>query len=235
MKKYYKYKIYLNNNFNLKRFPLRFLKFQKAKWFKFKQYLKNKQYTKRPFYIKNTSFINNLKIFNNKYKIKRRKNTFRNILSTKRLLYIIFNKAINIKYWRQLQQIKKWKHLDYMLAFLIKPYFKVDVLLWNLDLFISTRAVKKAIKEKEIYLNNKILTKVTFLKKGDVLIIKSPYLNIKKNKTKYLSDKKILSFIELDYYTNTITITKDFSQLTANDMQIIIRNLFTITRWRVPI
>lgn len=98
-----------------------------------------------------------------------------------------------------------------------------------MDFFISTRAVKKAIINKNIFLNNNLLQNNCFLKKGDILSLKK-VTNLKKNKEKFTSDKKILSFLEVDYYTNTILITKDFHSITNKDIYLIARNVFSVTR-----
>ncbi len=238
MKKYFKYKLYKYINRNLKQAPKKdhLLKFKKAKWFIIKKIWQKNIYF-RPKWVspKKTakSFRENIKIINPKYKLKRRKNTFRNLLQTKRLLYAVFNKALKIKFWQQLQQ-QKWKRLDYVTTFLIKPYFKVDILLWSLDFFISTRDAKKAILNKKIYLNNKLLKSNSFLKKGDVILLKK-LPNIKTKQNKFTNDKKIMSFLEIDYYTNTVIITKDYKSLTNADIHLIVKNTFSVTRWRYKI
>lgn len=238
MKKYFKYKVYKYINRTWKQAPKEkhFLQFKKAKWFIIKKIWAKNRYIRPKRWNKpvTKSFKENIKIYNPKYKLKRRKNTFRNLLQTKRLLYAVFNKALKIKFWQQLQQKHNWKRLDYVSTFLIKPYFKVDVLLWSLDFFISTRAVKKAIINKNIFLNNNLLQNNCFLKKGDILSVKK-VTNLKKNKEKFTSDKKILSFLEVDYYTNTILITKDFHSITNKDIYLIARNVFSVTRWRYKI
>lgn len=98
-----------------------------------------------------------------------------------------------------------------------------------MDFFISTRDAKKAILNKKIYLNNKLLKSNSFLKKGDVILLKK-LPNIKTKQNKFTNDKKIMSFLEIDYYTNTVIITKDYKSLTNADIHLIVKNTFSVTR-----
>ena len=61
-----------------------------------------------------------------------------------------------------------------------------------------------------------------FLKAGDVIT----FVNNKfymKEMIKYYKSESILSFIECDYYSNTLIITKDLKELTNFDLTSVLR------------
>jgi hypothetical protein len=75
-------------------------------------------------------------------------------------------------------------------------------------------------------LNNTFLTSIAFLKKGD--IIQLP----KKAKLSFntSSSKSLLfhTFLELDYYTNTIIILKDLTSLNQKDFILLTRSVYNM-------
>ena len=103
-----------------------------------------------------------------------------------------------------------------------KPEFRVDFLLSRLGFFSTSFQAKQFIDSKKILVNGKIIGGNFFLKKGDVITL-SHFINVNIDQTfKYFSPtKKIFSFIEVDYYSNTIIITKNLSDLHLEDMHLL--------------
>lgn len=233
------YKYYLKTYpFILKRFPIAISRFYKAKWFQFKTRFQKQFDKKVKWAFKNkrkkrktkTSFVNVLGgvIFRRKwYRVKQ---IFKNKLVLKRLLYIHYSGAIKLKYWHNVQKQSHKNRVDFLRSFLLQPYYKLDVLLWSLDFFDSSFSAKKALKNNWISLNSRFITGPVFLKKGDIVKVKTS-INLKAQKDLYFSDKHFLPFCEIDYYTNEITIIKDFKELGSNDFPLIIKDYLRIRKW----
>ena len=103
---------------------------------------------------------------------------------------------------------------------LIKPLYRVDVLLWRLGFFPSIRSAQQQLKKKGFYLNKAKLSFNSFLKRGDILKLDSPFFN----KDIFFKNNFFLSFCEIDYYTGTIVILKNYNQLLNKDFALIFRN-----------
>jgi hypothetical protein len=71
------------------------------------------------------------------------------------------------------------------------------------------------IKNNQILINNKQVLKKDFLQVGDILYIPRIFLiNFKKNLGKIIIYH---TFLEIDYYTNTVVIVKDLKYLNTKD------------------
>ena len=119
------------------------------------------------------------------------------------------------------------------LHFLIKPKFRLDIILYYLNFFKSISLAYEEIKNKKVYVNNSIVYPNYFLKCGDIITFNTDITNIIFN-LKY----NFCSFLEIDYYTKTILIIKNFDELSENDICIIntkyfeIKKLFDIIRYQ---
>ena len=111
--------------------------------------------------------------------------------------------------------------LKHRMIFLIKPNYRQDIILWYLNFFENTVASKFFIKQGAVLINNKSLTGCTFIKKGDILCVQKHVSNIKNLRKKYYKSKKLFSFVELDYYTNTAIIVKSEQELWLSDFSLI--------------
>jgi ribosomal protein S4 len=102
---------------------------------------------------------------------------------------------------------------------LVKPEYWIDILLWKLRFFNSSYEARQQIYNGVILLNNKNILGNVYLKSGDIITFKNFFkLNIELNNKYFLNNQKIYSFVEIDYYTNTIIIIKDFFELELNDL-----------------
>lgn len=72
-----------------------------------------------------------------------------------------------------------------------------------------------------IILNNKKLKISKFLIKGDILEINKYFFNLKTLRKKYSKTKRFITFIETDYYTNTLIVVKHFTSLGSYDFPLI--------------
>jgi len=217
MRKFSKYKIFNISRNLIKKIPLRILKFRRPKWVFLQKSLtrKNKQRQLiNPFLIKNS------------YKSwERVKKYYKKGLQNKNLLYSIYNNSIKFKTLKK-KISKKALKKEIILNYLIKPQYKIDILLWNLYFFSSIYHARQKISNKQVLVNNLSVKSNTFLQKGDIITFKSwnkkNDLFFNRFLKKYSLNEKFFPFLEVDYYTKTIIIIKNFDELSFEDLQILI-------------
>jgi hypothetical protein len=73
--------------------------------------------------------------------------------------------------------------------------------------------VSQSILIKNILVNGLVIHRAVFLKKNDIVTV----LNSQYNLT-WLQNSFLFSFIEVDYYTNTLIILKDLCDLSEEDV-----------------
>jgi ribosomal protein S4 len=243
-----KYKIYnkIDNLISYSEFPsIRLLKFKRSKWkslklkflkresFLEKEKMRKTRFSKRKKYIRKT-YINKFKknkcFFKNVISLKRRfnfyekvKKAYKNGLLLKNKINQFFGAGLSLKYFKKQVLLKK----KFFYEILIKPYFKLDVLLWKLKFFCNIKQAQQHIKSKNVYVNEKVVTNINFfLQKGDIVKILNKNINtpIKTG----LNTSFILSFCDVDFYAYKIIILKEFSELTEGDFTLIFDYLLGI-------
>jgi len=115
---------------------------------------------------------------------------------------------------------------DLLIQSLIKPYFRIDILLTSMEFFKTSFQARQFINEGNVLLNFKKVKGNVFVQKGDVIVFNTErsdaflYLNsFLKNKTKFT---KFYSFVEYDLYTKTIVIVKNLKELTEEDIFLLL-------------
>ena len=115
----------------------------------------------------------------------------------------------------------------------IRPEFRLDVLLWRLKIFSSVFYSKMAIRNKEVTVNNLHKNFDFYLAKGDVVKFSSlKTYSLKKYFLKYFKVIFIPSFVELDFYTNTIVILKSFNNFKVNDFSSVIKEPLCLHKFK---
>jgi len=107
-------------------------------------------------------------------------------------------------------------------SFLVKPYYRVDILLWSLSFYSSAFLARQELRRGHILLNGKAMQRNNFLKKGDVLTLgvsltDEQVLFFSNRTKKYFPNITIFTFLEIDYFTKTIVILKHVEDLSLND------------------
>ena len=218
-----KYKIYskINSIFAFSEFPsFRILKFKRSKWknlklafLKKKAHISKKKNYKNKRFIK-TSFVNS-SIFKQRFSFfTKLKKTYKIGLNLKNSLYQFFDGGLSIKYLKKQCFLKK----KIVYSFLIKPYYKLDILLWKLKFFSSIRQAHQNIKSKKILVNTKVVNNNFFLKKGDIIHILNKNINLVKNYG--LSTSFILSFCDVDLYSYKVIILKELDTINEKDFTL---------------
>lgn len=217
MRKIHKYHQFYTSKFSLRKFPLRITKLRAAKWIGVRVRLTKKRRQK--------IFINHLKVKVKFKRWERKKRLYSKELQAKRVLYLIYGKSFGL---RQLRNEKGHVlHRQHISAFMAKPFFRLDILLWYLDFFSSNYQAKQFITAGAVRVNNKKVTSLLLLSKGDVITLDRNVIKkvrssvIRKQHSKV---RTIFSFVELDYYTGNIVIVKSLQELDLQDYALMIQD-----------
>ena len=174
---------------------------------------------------KNNKLLNQSKInLNSIVKVKRWdfiRKSYKSGLELKRYYYHLFDYAIRNKILKRiyLTESKKYKEDNFITTglYLLKPLFRLDILLWSLGFFNSIYEARNSIFSKNIFLNlNKRPQPGNILNTGDIisLMLFKKDLTFKKIiQKKIFFKKQYFLFCEIDYYTKTVILVNDFSNV----------------------
>jgi ribosomal protein S4 len=234
MRKENKYKIYKVSGICLKKFPLRILKFRRPKWNVLQKLLKgslvNQRYSKQnkqSFFGKRKVKISLINSFLIKKDLKRWgkvKNYYKTGFKYKNVLQNIFDRSIKYSFFKKKSRNLSLKK-DFILNYLVYPIFRLDILLWNLNFFSSSFQARQVINNNGILLNGKRIKANVFLTKGDIITFKDTKNEIytyNQIVERFSKTKKFLTFVEIDYYTKTIVVLKDYKELSLEDLYLLI-------------
>jgi hypothetical protein len=115
----------------------------------------------------------------------------------------------------------------------IRPEFRLDILLWRLKIFSSVFYSKIAIRNKQVTVNNLTKNFDFYLVKGDIIKFSNiKTYSLKKYFLKYFKIIFIPSFIELDFYTNTIVVLKSFNNFKIGDFSSVIKEPLCLYKFK---
>jgi ribosomal 50S subunit-recycling heat shock protein len=211
-----KYKSYTKTNLFLKKSSLRVLNFNRPKWKKLQSIISSKK-------LSLTSF-NDTSICKVNYKIwDKIKNHYKDGLYIKNSIYKLFDNSFSTRYYKKKLLNKNLFFLkNIILNSIIKPNFRLDILLWKLNFFKSPYESKQAIQTGHIFVNNKIQFQNSFVKKGDIISFKLNSNGTNVNFLNKFEPDLLFSFTEIDYYSSTIIILKDYYNLSNEDFSLLI-------------
>ena len=138
-----KYKSYNQLSTSFEQFPLRILKFKNTKW---KKLQKTLTLSKQKRFNENSSIkvqYKNWEKINNYYKDG---NKLKNIIFNR------FDKSLSTTYFKSVLKKAKFSSTikKMYLNMLIKPEFRLDILLWRSKFFVSSFQSRQAINEKKV-------------------------------------------------------------------------------------
>ena len=188
----------------------RILKFKKGKW----KFLK-KLLLRRAF--KRIKFYNFSKLLVRKKRFEKL-NLYRFGLNFKISYLYFFNHGISLKNLKTFSQEK-----NRFESFFVKPFFKLDILLWKLKFFVSVREAHQYIINGFVYVNGIPSGQIKHVQRGDVITLTT---NLKRNRGPFKVRTFLFSFCEVDYYTKTIVILKDFKNCIKKDISLLYRKSF---------
>lgn len=213
---------------------LRLLKFKRTKWKVIQEIIK-----KRILSFDKSSAISNLKkkssirsnlrnSFCLKVKFKhwvKLRSYYKSSLVTKMLFKQLFDSSIKLSMLAK-KNDKAVFHTKFI-NFLVRPYFKLDVLLWKLHFFFSCYEARQYINEGLVLVNNKRVKSNFFVKKGDIVqVLIENCMNSTSQKIILQGlctqcDSTFLSFVEVDYYSKSLVVVKDLTELSKEDFYLL--------------
>jgi len=208
------------------KFPLRILKFKSTKWKKIQKVLSTSQLNKK-------NFVENFSVKVPYKTWEKINNYYREGHKLKNLIFLLYDKSISVSYFRSVLKNNSLSSTlrSMYLYTLLKPEFRLDILLWRLNFFESSYQARQAINEKKVKVNEKTVAGNFFLKKGDLIsFIDLKNLNITKKRNKSSLSDIVFSFIEVDYYSNNIVILKDLKDLTTDDFHLLLNETYNIKK-----
>ena len=205
-----KYSSYIKINSFLKNCPKRLLKFKRTKWKKLQNILNKKFYLKQ--------LYNNNSVSKTSYKTWSKINlNYKEGLMLKKSLYLFYNNSVTTSFYKKL--VFKRKNLTFNSSFfflVLKPLFRIDILLWKLNFCFSTSQAQQFINSKLILINNKTIKSNCFVKMGDIITFNDNLIDLKLAFNKYIFFELFNAFFEIDYFTNTIIVIKDWNFVSFN-------------------
>jgi hypothetical protein len=206
-----KYTPYQNITSFFKYVPTRILRFKRPKWKKIQLVLKQKSNLK-------TAFVNNIVLKASFKNWEKNKSYYKDGLMLKKSFYSFYNNSITTTYYKKL--IKKNTDLRFTSFFFkifLKPLFFIDILLWKINFCNSSYEGRQLLNYKQIYVNSKVIQSNYLLKKGDIITVNPKFLTGKLKFENSVLFELFSLFFEIDYYTKTVIIIKDFSALSSSD------------------
>jgi|TARA_B110000967_G_scaffold209162_1_gene264082 ribosomal protein S4 len=204
--------------------PSRISNFKKSKWKRLKRsvFIQSKSSKKL-----NNPFIHQV----SSRHVEKISTHYKQGLNLKNLVTLSFDNAVNVPFLKQEALFNsKTSMKESLLNCFIKPLFRVDVLLKELNFFKSSFHARQYINEGKIRINKKRVKGNYFLKKGDIISFKSEdfdmFFHFLSNKT----NSDFYSFVEFDSYLKTIIITKDLQTFSNQDINLMLQNFFDINK-----
>ena len=221
-----KYKKFSKLTHIFKTFPKKILKFHRTKWKKIKELaLKNKinlWATKTTLMTKKWST----------YKLK-----YSRGVELKTFFDCLLDKAFSMLFFKKLKNLNKKCNINSDNAiYFLKPHYRIDMFLWHLNFFSSSYQARQMIKNTKTIVNGKKVHQNYFLKKDDIIFFDSliyhtkSIFNLLLDKT--LNNTKILSFAEIDYYTNTVIIFKNYDELTEKNIILFESQFYDVVKFK---
>lgn len=225
-----RYKTFAKPNNFIVDFPERITRFKRSKW-KFLQKKLLKTATKK---IHRETSLTLKAPLHSWDKIK---TAYKTGLTFKTAITSSFDNSINSTFLKKALFNRTTKSTkDLLIKSLIKPYFRIDILLTSLELFNTSFHARQFINDGNVLVNFKKIKSNVFVKQGDVISFNTTrsdaFLYVPtflQNTTKYT---KFYSFVEYDLYTKTIVIVKALNELTEEDIFLLLPQASDLTLLR---
>ena len=157
---------------------------------------------------------------------------FKESLFMKNAVRKYFDGQFSLSYFKKLFKKPRTRCFSISSVF-IRPEFRLDILLWRLKIFSSVFFSKLAIRNRQVTVNGLNKSFDFYLVKGDIIKFSQMKIySLKKYFLKYFKIIFIPSFIELDFYTNTIVILKSFNNFKVNDFSSVIKEPLCLHKFK---
>jgi ribosomal protein S4 len=224
MRLYSKYKIFAKTNTFTKKFPIRILKFRRPKWSRLQKLaLLSKQ--------RSNSFVTQLFIKNSIKSWDKIRQHYKEGVVLKNSVYRLFDSAVSYSWFKKkLIKNKQLNKTSFLVNGLIQPMFRIDILLVNLNFFATSYQAKQALNSHKIKVNGQTVTGNYLVKKGDIIFYKS--LDIPFFFKRNLLNELFFSFVEIDAYTKTVVVIKDYEDLSTDDFNLLLTEYFDLNKFK---
>jgi ribosomal protein S4 len=210
MRKISKYKIYFKTKKIIPLCSNRILNFKRPKWKFLKLFIFKNDYQRKVF--------TNCSVLENKESSwLRSEKFFLNNLASKRLFYQLYDSSICIPSKKDF--FKNSTVLTFLKAYLIKYEYRLDVLLYKLGYYLTLHEAKSFISQNHVLVNGLHVQHNLILKKNDIVCLQN-YKNKFDALTRNITISFYLPFVEADFYTNTIVVTKNLNELSVEDLSV---------------
>ncbi len=206
-----KYKIY-NKVKTISQFPLRILKFKRPKWHFLQANLVSRKKLGKSL-TDVTKAKENAKVW------KRIESYYKDRIKTYSFLSAIFRHSVNLKKLKSIKKIKNRKNL--YLTYIFNFYYKLCNLIFITNMVTSSFEAKQRIASRSLFINNKVASSNSILKKGDFVHLNSTNVNIFDVSKKFNSTLSVLTNFEVDYYSQNLVVVKDPVELSKEDFYLL--------------
>lgn len=187
----------------------RILKFKRPKWKLLQRSLKQLQFKRKKKVVR----VNNL-YFTSASREQRLKKYYKNSLVLKQTMSIFFQNKLSTYDFKQLIKTRS-SYVDLLwLDIMIKPLFKLEILLCKLGFFKNIFELRQSLINKQIYVNSKVATLNMVVKKGDCISIS----NLKEYNTNI--PLMFWPIVEVDYLHNNILILIDYLDFNLDELSL---------------
>jgi ribosomal protein S4 len=212
MRRYSKYKNYSKLNKVVFYYPQKLSKLKHTKWKNINS-IKD-LYAQRDFFVNHSSQ-------NIPDTIRRKADFYHDMLDIRREISQIYDSILKISSFKNLILVTKKKHknnfIDVLIESLIKFEFRLDVLLFRAGFFSTIYEAKDFINHGYITVNGNLKNYNYITKEGDIIEFKK----FKKIDESNITPCFFQSFLEIDYSYLTIFVTKNYRDLTLEDISLI--------------
>lgn len=207
--------------------------FKRPKWSLYHNIIKKN--IKRNFFL-NPILLTQKRNSNKGVEWEKKKLFFKKKLKLRRIFFHMYDNALTKKDFKNIYNMPTKIKFNPALFFknaLIKFEYIAYIFLFKLNFFSSVYESKKAINNGLVFLNNKTFSPCIFLKAGDVISFQKENINLKKIINSQFQKKFFRSYVEIDFYTNTVVIIKDFESLSIEDLTLFHSEHVNISKLRL--
>ena len=232
------------------KFPLRIDNFKSTKWKRVQKLLRSKlQKRARSFKqskwkktvvnrrkYKRRVFVNNFLTKVNFRYWYRVENHYENGRRIRNVLSSAFDGVLDTNFYKDALHFSKKSCLIHLAhsRVLLKPEFRLDILLWKLNFFRSSYQASQAISERKVSVNGCFVRGNYFLRKGDIISFNSTFraecLNLKESRSRFFFSKVISTFVEVDYYSNCVVVLKNIEDLSLEDYYLLVKESYCLKK-----
>jgi ribosomal protein S4 len=148
---------------------------------------------------------------------------FKENLDMKNKLTTYFDNGFSTKFYKKLF-LNTYSREYTMCSVFVRPEYRLDILLWRLQITSSLYLAEYIIKKKYILVNGRNIGLKYFINEGDIVTITNiKIFNFKNSSTLYIFSQLLPPYVEADFYLGQFIILKNWHTFASKDLTFIIR------------